>query len=211
MITVANNLSADQKTYFNSQFNKSDLEEGTTENLTKENEIAVVETVLSKKTIGKFVAIGLIGGLFCIVFLLAVLYIMTPTVKVENDLKGALKLPVIGRIPSSKTELVELAGSGISATAKANSLNRICLISTYSDKKVEEFKNKLTDNVKGKDIDIVQCGNVFTDPESLNTVISSEGVVLLETIKKSKYEDIANVQELCRNYKLNVLGTVVLY
>lgn len=210
MITVANNLSADQKTYFNNQLNESNLEEGTTESLTEDNEVSTVEPELSMKTIVKFLAIGLIGGLFCIVFLLAVLYIMRPTVKTEDDIKKALKLPIIGRIPANKPELVELAGSGIRATAKANSAKKICLISTYTDSKVEEFRNKIAENVRAKDIDIVECGNVFTDPESLNTVISSDAVVLFETIKKSRYEDIANVQELCRNYKLNVLGTVIL-
>ena len=63
---------------------------------------------------------------------------------------------------------------------------------------------------EGKDLSVVAKGSMLTDPSVIDEIVSSDGVILFEKIGKSLYEDIAREIELCNNYGVPILGTVVI-
>ena len=65
------------------------------------------------------------------------------------------------------------------------------------------------DKVQEKNVQIEKGLSLISDSETLDKVIASDGVVLVETIRKSRYEDIEKEIELCKNYNIKILGTVI--
>ena len=57
---------------------------------------------------------------------------------------------------------------------------------------------------------ICQGKSVVYDPESLERMVSADGVVLVEMVDASPYADIQKELELCKMYKIPVIGSVVL-
>lgn len=201
MIAVTANLSANQKNYFKEQLEASDIKYG----IEKDEEIK-----RGIKPIIKYGLLGCIFAAFATFFFYSLIYVLSPTIKVEDDMKYAFQIPVIGSI--NQTDLdKELIISGINAVADTHSAKKICLVSTYPDDTVEAYKSVISQRLKDKGIQSTICRSIINDSESLNNAISSDGIILMETIQKSKYEDISKVAEICKNYNIQMLGSILNY
>ena len=51
---------------------------------------------------------------------------------------------------------------------------------------------------------------MLTNPDVIDEIVTSDGVVLFERIGKSLYDDIAREIELCNNYGVLVIGAVII-
>ena len=73
---------------------------------------------------------------------------------------------------------------------------------------IEAYKKEVADLPKGC---IAETGkNVVFDPRALEKMVQSDGVVLVEKIGGSRYENIGNELETIKKYGVDVLGVVVL-
>lgn len=201
MISVTSNLNANQKSYFKEQLDASDIDYGTESS---------EEAKLGITSIIKYGIVGCIAAIFLATVFYSLVYVMSPTIKVADDLKYVFQLPLIGAIQKDKPD-TSLIISGISAAAKIHSANKICIISSYSDEIVETYKAEISKSMEDKGIQPIVCQSIINDSESLEKATSAEGIILFETIQKSKYEDISKTIEMCNNYNILILGTILNY
>ncbi|SFU33963.1 hypothetical protein [Butyrivibrio sp. INlla21] len=201
MISVTSNLTGDQKNYFKEQLEESDIDYGIEP--PEENHIEI-------KTILKYGIMGCMAAVFIAVVILSLKYIMSQTIKVEDDIKYAFNIPVLGSIRNNHFDK-NLIASSINAVVNVHSAKNICIVSSYSDETVENNKAKISDALKDKGIQTITCHSIMDDSDSLDKAISSDAIILMETIQKSKYEDIAKTIELCKNYHLLLLGSILNY
>ncbi|RKM56460.1 hypothetical protein D6853_06645 [Butyrivibrio sp. X503] len=202
MMSVTGNLNGNQKSYFTELLNKSDIEYGI-EIEKEEKQGFEIKSVL------KYGIFGCVAAAFALVIIYSAMYVLSPTVKTEDDLKYAFQIPVIGTVQNFDADNLNMLSSGICATARTTPSSNVFIVSSYMDENVEAIKIKIIDKVKEKNVKLEKGLSMLTDPETLDKAIASDGIVLLETIRKSRYEDIEKELELCKNYNIKVLGAVL--
>ena len=100
-------------------------------------------------------------------------------------------------------------GAGLGAL-KAG-LKKIYVVSTVDDALVSAVANKVVDTVKQNYRELeVECGkSVLTDPSSLAKLAESDGLIMVEKLRTSKYESIAKELELAKSYGIKIMGCIV--
>ena len=208
VLTLSTNFTADQKSYYVALF-ASDADK---EKFAAYNDMmpAINSTDSEGMSFIKTVVLGAAAGLFIAAVILALKYILTPVVKTEDDLRTAFGLPIIGTVNSSSDTSNSLIYSGISACAHKSEAKTVYLVSSSEDEAITANRIKMSSMFEGKDLSVVAKGSMLTDPSVIDEIVSSDGVILFEKIGKSLYEDIAREIELCNNYGVPILGTVVI-
>lgn len=207
--SMKSSFSADQKAYYTALFAADpELSEAVVGEIA-ENAQAENAGVNAKSFI-KYAAVGAFAGLFIVAVILALKYILTPVLKTEDDLRVAFRLPIIGSISSSSDTSTALIYSGIAACAQRAEAKKIYLVSSSDDEVITSNRNKMSGMFEGKEISVIAGGSMLTDPSVIDEIVTSDGVILFEKIGKSLYEDIAREIELCNNYGVPVVGTVVI-
>ena len=201
MASVSASLSAAQKSYFAAILDERGEHFGVERQ-------QIVEDKLSSA--GRYVVLGAFGLVFLAVVLIALRYIMTPVLKTEDDIRSAFGLPVIGSIKAGKNEDLSLLSYSIEARAKKEESDKICFIGAYEGTDAETKKSQLLQLMGEKDLSVTLGGNVLVDKDTVEKVTDSNAVVLFEKIGSSLYDDIAKEIELCKNYGIKILGTVVM-
>ncbi|RKM60894.1 hypothetical protein D6856_07545 [Butyrivibrio sp. XB500-5] len=200
MMSVAANLSGNQKTYFTELLDELDIEYGIEKAEKHDFEI---------KTVLKYGIFGCAAAAFVLALIYSALYVLSPTLKTEDDLKYAFQIPVIGTVKDFDADNMNIISSGICATVRTKPSSNIYIVSSYMDDNVEAIKLKIIDKVKEKNVQLKKGISMITDFETLDNAIASDGIVLLETIRKSRYENIEKELELCKNYNIKILGAVI--
>ena len=142
------------------------------------------------------------------IVILAFRYIAKPVLKTAEELRSAFGLPVISSFRSGNGAALNYVYSSILAAAKSVDAKKIYLIGAASDAVTTEAKHKVSQMFEGKEISVIP-DSILDNPESLNAVVDSDGVILFEKIGQSKYANISRELELCTNLGVKVLGTVV--
>lgn len=115
----------------------------------------------------------------------------------------------------TEEESLDIVCSGIGASAKKNDTKKLFVTSADSGEYSEEYLEKIVDSLRrGKYLPegcAVETGkNVVFDPRALEKMVQSDGVVLVEKIGESRYENINNELETIKKYGIEILGAVVL-
>ncbi|MBP3199835.1 MAG: hypothetical protein J6N21_22960 [Butyrivibrio sp.] len=212
-LTAGSAFTTDQKAYYRALF-ASDPElasavvADTAEN--EENITTQQANNADAKSLFKNGAVGAFAGLFIACIVIALKYILTPVIKTEDDLRTGFKLPVIGNIDPASEASTALIYSRIAGCAQKNDAKKIYLVSSSDDAIITSNRDKMSSMFEGKDISVIAGGSMFTDPAVIDEIVTSDGVILFEKIGKSFYEDIAREIELCNNYGVPIMGTVVI-
>ena len=93
---------------------------------------------------------------------------------------------------------------------KRLNLKKLYVVST-SDNAVSAVTDKVVDSVGQNygNLSVESGKSVLTDPSSLSKFAESEGVIMVEKLRTSRYEDIAKELELAKSYGVKILGCVV--
>ena len=213
--SMKSSFSADQKAYYTALFAADpELSEAVVGEIAENAEDSTTEQAenagVNAKSFIKYAAVGAFAGLFIVAVIIALKYILTPVLKTEDDLRVAFRLPIIGSISSSSDTSTALIYSGIAACAQRAEAKKIYLVSSSDDEVITSNRNKMSGMFEGKEISVIAGGSMLTDPSVIDEIVTSDGVILFEKIGKSLYEDIAREIELCNNYGVPVIGTVVI-
>ena len=115
----------------------------------------------------------------------------------------------------TEEESLDIVCSGIGASARKSDAKKVFVTSADSGECSEKYRGKIVDSLKGGKYlpkgCIAETGkNVVFDPRALEKMVQSDGVVLVEKIGGSRYENIGNELETIKKYGVDVLGVVVL-
>ena len=188
---VYNTLSANEKAVFDSLTGKA----------------AVVEKETSSNK--RFPFIGCALGLFIILGVITVRYVMSPKLKTEDDLRSAFKLPIVGSIAKKNDDGLAVICSSIMALSSTGKAEKILLCTSLTEGIVTEYISRIKDFLKEKSVTTEMAFNIVSDPTSIDKVAKSDGLIFFESIGESIYDNIDKEVELAGNLGINVLGTVV--
>lgn len=217
--------------------NGSATEENASDTATKAD---TSSTTSKKKLNKKYVLGGVAGGAFMALAVCAVIYLMSSCLKTKKDLAGAFELAVIGEIvpedaykkPFGKVDRLidrvflgkvmrtdpgaelDMVTRDISISAVRAGAGSLCISGTCDAADVCSLKDLISKSGRGE---IFEKGTVkplkspLHSADSLDELASSDAVVLVEKAGKSRYEDIAEMIDICGRYGVKILGSVVVY
>ena len=214
MLTVGNSLTADQKALY------TKLIDGDTTDETEVTEVEIQpeepKAVETEKTVVrsfdiKYAMLGLFAGAFIVIMWICLKYVLSQTIKTKDEISELFKVPVLGIMKDGEDGELGMITAGVGLGARKNELKKLYAISTSGDATVAAITNKVVDAVKQNYSELnVECGkSVLTDPSSLSKLAESDGIIMVEKLRTSKYEDIAKELELAKSYGVKVLGCVV--
>ncbi|SFP38140.1 hypothetical protein SAMN04487928_101169 [Butyrivibrio proteoclasticus] len=188
----------------------------------------------------KMILIGALAGLFLILCVYGILYVMSPKIKSRRDITDMFKLSVFGVVRDenrynkffsgvdrfidalfevhdgnlSAADAMDITISSIELGIKRNGYKSLYITSVGNFKRTEEFKKNLKIGLEEKSgiegIEYSTGPSPLFDAESLEKLYNSNAVVLVEEAGKSRYDGIAKMLEICDKFGIIVLGTVVL-
>jgi capsular polysaccharide biosynthesis protein len=204
VVSMGNSFSADQKLYYKALF-----EGNGTEGSNAIGDLVLSESANSGNGMVKYVAIGGAIGLFISVFALALGYSMSSKLKTEDELRSAFRIPLIGSIDSESDAGLSQVFSGIVASSIKTGFHKLCVISSSEDEEISKYSDKISNMFEGKDIAVKAVKGVLSEPVAIDTIASSDAVVIVEKVSISAYENIARELELCQNSGTSIIGAVV--
>ena len=198
MLTVGSSLTTNQKSYFTALVNE--------EVKTKD-----VDTIIQRKFSIKFAALGFMAGAFFIIMWICAKYILTQTIKTKDEFKNLFGLNVLGTI-SNECENLGMITAGAQIGAKKIEAKKLYVASSLTDEQHTASYSKIVDAIQtgAGDITVDSGESILVNPASLEKLSAADGVIFVEKLKASKYEDIARELEIVKNYGIKVLGIVVL-
>ena len=153
----------------------------------------------------KKIVIGAFIGLFLGMLFYALRYIMTGVIHTEDDaeiLYGATSYGVVHKktIEQDIAMITAQINTQVNA-AKASTL----FIQTDGDNK--DILNKINNNISNVTI---HSGNITEDPKSYQSFVSSDLVIAITTIGKTKTKQIEKIHSLASIAKNEITGVIVL-
>ena len=153
----------------------------------------------------KKIVIGAFVGLFLAMFFYAMRYIMAGVIHTEHDSEILYQTTSYGVVHKETIEqdiamITAQINTQVSA-AKASTL----FIQTDDDNK--DILNKIKNNINNVTI---HSGNITKDPESYQSFVSSEIVIVITTIGQTKTKQIEKIRSLASIAKKEVTGVIVL-
>ena len=223
MRNIPNNLTAAQKSYY-------------TELLSQLYPDEVEEKKFSVFALVKYVIIGMIAGAFLIAFWYAFLYVLNQTLRTKDDITDLFGERVIGVIKPetsnprkrafsgidcfiekifdkrdgllSEQLALEMISSEITVGIEKGDIKKPFITSTCASEDVKNILETIRTKTKCQK-ELTVGKSVLVDSSSLKNLSESDGVIFVEKILDSKLSDIAKELELCKQYGVKVLGTVV--
>jgi hypothetical protein len=108
----------------------------------------------------------------------------------------------------SADEMTDLIATKIKIEAEKKCLHHICLALDGKMSDNTGFLDAMIQKV-GDDPSIKVIRNILEQPDDLAGMSEMDGIVLIEQTNRSDYDDLKNICALCRNYQVNVIGSIV--
>ena len=184
----------------------------------------------------KFIIVGLSAGAFLAVCWYIFIYVIDRYLKNEDEVEDYLEVPVLGTIPSEKTirlknnlidrtiykifkkgnnlseeENIQLICSNILLYAKMKNINNILITSVVDSEFIEKIKKQIGDSVQKEETEF-KCTvgkSIIQNVESLNALASSDGVIFVEEVGNSDFEDMGKEVSICLKNNMTIIGAVV--
>ncbi|MBO4458992.1 MAG: hypothetical protein J5802_14895 [Butyrivibrio sp.] len=157
----------------------------------------------------KLIVLAALAGAALVIIITATKYILSPVLKTEDDLRNAFKLPIISSFHPGDADALEYVYNSMYACAKKADVQKVCILGSAIDANTAEYKQEVSDMFPRKDMSVRTSDYMLDDPDVLDSIVNSDGVILFERIGHSKYEDIAKEIERCNNFGVKILGAVV--
>jgi len=148
-------------------------------------------------SIPKYVVLGLFVGFFLTAAFYGVKYVLSGTVKTENELATLLGASSLGEI--SKNE--ELVASKITNVVSVNDCNLIAVISDSNSDILQKMVKALPNAVLAVDI--------INNKDSFEEFTKCDGVIFAENLKRSSRKTIIRKKEMCSFANKKILGFII--
>lgn len=234
------NLTDDQKSYFYALLNNKDTVSVELPVDTESSEVVIDPSTLEIPAIQKFSLkyslIGIFAGLAIPCLFIIFITLFSGKIGNINEIETCFGISLLGiwRISSEPKgifaiidklliKLLDKKGeqddseeefkriiTDISLSASKNKWNSIFIATTSTESSAAEAIKTLSDKLKNK-IDTVAFGNtIYCKSDTLEKLISSDAIVLVEQSDVTKTSDVRKESNLCNRYKLPIIGYVIL-
>ncbi len=235
-VLAMNRLSADlteeQKGYYEA-LQEATESETTEKEPEEEKEIGGFQAGYINK---KYVLLGAFVGVFLVCCYVACQYLLSARLRVKEDLEECFGIVNLGVVPSARSkrkvldcvdrwiisglgenggqfseeERIRMICAGIKIGAKNAGMKSIYLTGVCNDESCEQTKTLLCDKMRESVETVRQGKSVVYDPEALEELVASDGVVLVEKINGSRYDELKKEIEICRQNQIKIIGSVIL-
>lgn len=184
----------------------------------------------------KYILIGAVLGVILAAIIIIIKYIASNSIKTVQEIENRFDLQILGRFEGSipfykkrntkfdkwlrnkknknnsqmfAEEMAGIVATKVQIEAEKNDLHSICLA---VDSKVTGDTDylKLIMEKLGDGLTVKVTQNLLERADELKGMSGMDGVILVEQIEQSGYDDLKNVYYLCQNYHVNVIGSIIL-
>lgn len=193
------------------------------EEVKEETEVVTPKVGISKK----FIVLGILLGGVAAAGLIVAWYILTATIKFAEEIRMVYGVRYLGQISFKKKNTFEVLADKLFYTSKLQSIENqkelLCskILITCETEGIKEFvlsgefdKNKdyiheLQKKLSENGISVKVVGDILSQPDALNELKGKKNIIFVETIKKSRYENVHQEIVLCDEQNINVLGYII--
>ncbi len=183
----------------------------------------------------KYIVLGMILAAFLYVFVIFLQYILNTRIRCSDNIALIYDVPLLGHIAKeqnkkrpfsfidrlilsirnrnkrnfSTVESIELAAVAVRMSASKMGLDTVYFIGCDMQKGAAEACENIGKILTSNQPELIVLNNVLYDAEAMEKLASAGGVVLVETIGVTLYDEIARELELVRRQGIPVLGCIV--
>lgn len=162
----------------------------------------------SKASISKkYLVVGAFLGLVLAVVIIVLRYMFDPTIKTSKDLQMFYGTNFIGDVAQADGAL--LAASKIINMCSNRQIKKVLIAGKMATENEAAIK-EVVDAVEKKGIVADIIGDILTDADAVQTLEAKSNVVLVEAVRKSKYEDFNQEKALCESLDAQLLGYIAI-
>ena len=153
----------------------------------------------------KYLVVGAFLGLVLAVVIIVLRYMFDPTIKTSKDLQMFYGTNFIGDVAQADGAL--LAASKIINMCSNRQIKKVLIAGKMASENEAAIK-EVVDAVEKKGIVADIIGDILTD--AVQTLEAKSNVVLVEAVRKSKYEDFNQEKALCESLDAQLLGYIAI-
>jgi len=224
---LANNFDDDQKNYYHALIDSDDADsaEQTVEKGQAKPQVSIINP--------KYILLGMAAGLFLLCCYYACLYLFSKRLHSVSEMEAGLGISVIGtrkqhdiegetvkrrkihRFSGDKKQMtyeqwMQVVCMKIKLALDKNNIHTLLVTSTTDSEEIDRIKTDLQQCVKDFDYQVVFGNSVVYDADALAELLKADGVLFLEKVDQSIYDDVVREIELCRENDIFILGTVII-
>ena len=155
----------------------------------------------------KYLVVGAFLGLVLAVVIIVLRYMFDPTIKTCKDLQMFYGTNFIGDVAQADGAL--LAASKIINMCSNRQIKKVLIAGKMATENEAAIK-EVVDAVEKKGIVADIIGDILTDADAVQTLEAKSNVVLVEAVRKSKYEDFNQEKALCESLDAQLLGYIAI-
>ena len=155
----------------------------------------------------KYLVVGAFLGLVLAVVIIVLRYMFDPTIKTSKDLQMFYRTNFIGDVAQADGAL--LAASKIINMCSNRQIKKVLIAGKMASENEAAIK-EVVDAVEKKGIVADIIGDILTDADAVQTLEAKSNVVLVEAVRKSKYEDFNQEKALCESLDAQLLGYIAI-
>lgn len=155
----------------------------------------------------KYLVVGAFLGLVLAVVIIVLRYMFDPTIKTSKDLQMFYGTNFIGDVAQADGAL--LAASKIINMCSNRQIKKVLIAGKMATENKAAIK-EVVDAVEKKGIVADIIGDILTDADAVQTLEAKSNVVLVEAVRKSKYEDFNQEKALCESLDAQLLGYIAI-
>ena len=155
----------------------------------------------------KYLVVGAFLGLVLAVVIIVLRYMFDPTIKTSKDLQMFYGTNFIGDVAQADGAL--LAASKIINMCSNRQIKKVLIAGKMASENEAAIK-EVVDAVEKKGIVADIIGDILTDADAVQTLEAKSNVVLVEAVRKSKYEDFNQEKALCDSLDAQLLGYIAI-
>ena len=222
---LPNGMTEDQRVYYYALLDNEETIDLSDPNENYETEVPALAVPEIQYVSLKYICLGILCGMFFVCVWTTAKYILSVKLRVPEDIEDGFALHLIGNITDqqikrpeifkktyhylSADEQIQLIISGIQVSEEKENMRNVFITTTSVTERSRQICRKICDAVNEKGISCTVGKSMVYDPQAIKQAACSNGVVLVEQIDKSRYDEIAKEKELCSKYHVPIIGCVV--
>lgn len=177
----------------------------------------------------KFAAIGAVAGILIAMIIIALRYIVGGQINETIEIQNMFHLTVLGQIRESKENILvtvwkkivgkrkelsvdeekKIAFINIKEFCKKNQVSKILFAGSQSGVENSGWLVELVSMLKKENISCEIAGDFPYSSDSVEKLWKYDQIVLIESLKKTRYDELMNSIQKCMEQKKNIVGAIV--
>lgn len=181
-----------------------------------------------------FVLIGLLLGVFIPCVCVGVPYILSPSIRCKEEVKESLGIPLLGVVQetvktkggnkidrwlrshlfstqeNTREDVLGIAATDILLTARKKGIESIYFTSCSTAEQVKLVIKDIRKELDKQALPSQHDVQVMKSSDSIRRMLEAGGVVLVEKINDSRYDNVTDVLKYCDRFDVPVLGYILI-